>query len=410
MRKIVIASALSLLSVAAMAQESKPQLKWYGFVRNYAAVDTRESVAGTEDFFYYLPKDENIVDGVDLNERTSAKFAAITSRLGLDVTGYEFNGWKMGAKIEADFYNGVSGVTGTAVLRLRQAYATIAKDALSFKVGQAWHPLAADMPDVISLNTGAPFGPFSRTPLAQVEYKFLPSLTFTAAALWQMQYVSAGPSGASANYIKYGCTPEMYFGLSFAQDGFTGRVGLDVLSIKPRNVAGDKKVNDRITTVSPFLYAQYTDNLWTLKAKAVFAQAGEHINLNGGYGVSKINEDGSWEYTPTRNLSSWFSAKYGKKLQGVFFAGYVKNLGTVDSILSPEMLYFSKNSFANMNQMWRLTPTVIYNFGKLALGLEYEVTSVEYGSWDTDFAKGLATKDLHWITNHRVQAMLKFSF
>lgn len=58
-KRIVIAvSALSLLGTAAMAQESKPQLKWYGFIRNYAAVDTRESVAGTEDFFYYLPKDE----------------------------------------------------------------------------------------------------------------------------------------------------------------------------------------------------------------------------------------------------------------------------------------------------------------------------------------------------------------
>ena len=187
-KRIVIAvSALSLLGTAAMAQESKPQLKWYGFIRNYAAVDTRESVAGTEDFFFYLPKDEKIVDGEDLNARTSAKFAALTSRLGLDVTGYEFDGWNMGAKIEADFYSGVSGVTGTATLRLRQAYATIAKNDLSFKVGQAWHPMAADMPDVISLNTGAPFGPFSRTPLAQVEYKFFPALTFTATALWQMQ-------------------------------------------------------------------------------------------------------------------------------------------------------------------------------------------------------------------------------
>ena len=278
--------------------------------------------------------------------------------------------------------------------------------------------MAADMPDVISLNTGAPFGPFSRTPLAQVEYKFFPALTFTATALWQMQYVSAGPgtndAGVrySADFIKYSCTPEFYFGLTFAQNGFLARAGLDILSIKPRNVdqISKKKVNDRITTVSPFLYAQYSEGLLTLKAKTIFAQAGEHLNLNGGYGVSKINSDGSWEYTPTRNLSSWFSAKYGKKLQGVLFAGYVKNFGTAGTILSKDMLYFSKNSFANMNQMWRLTPTVIYNFGKLALGLEYEVTSVEYGSWGTNFAEGLATENLHWITNHRVQAMLKFSF
>lgn len=99
-----------------------------------------------------------------------------------------------------------------------------------------------------------------------------------------------------------------------------------------------------------------------------------------------------------------------KEASGSAFAGYVKNFGTAGTIVSKDMLYFSKNSFANMNQMWRLTPTVIYNFGKLALGLEYEVTSVEYGSWGTNFAEGLATENLHWITNHRVQAMLKFSF
>ena len=298
------------------------------------------------------------------------------------------------------------------MFRLRQAYATIAKDALSFKVGQAWHPLAADMPDVFSLNTGAPFNPFSRTPLALMDYKFAKNLSFTAAALWQMQYTSAGPSGASADYIKYSCIPEFYFGLNYSADGFVGRVGLDVLSIKPRTVdaVSGKKVSDRITTVTPFVYAQYSKDLLTLKANATFAQAGEHMNLNGGYGVSEINADGSWSYAPTRNLSAWFSATYGKKLQGVFFAGYAKNYGTATEILGPDFLYFSKNSFSNMNQMYRVTPTVMYNFGKLTLGLEYELTSVQYGSWGDNARFGLADVNLHWVTNHRVQAMLKFTF
>ena len=411
-KKFILAAAAALVGVAVSAQESKGSIKWYGFIRNYAAVDSRESVSGTDNLFYYLPKDVKIVDGEDVNAVPSARFAALTSRLGVDVTGYEFQGWKLGAKIEADFYNGLSGSTGTAVFRLRQAYATIAKDALSFKVGQAWHPLAADMPDVFSLNTGAPLNPLSRTPLALMDYKFAKNLSFTAAALWQMQYTSAGPSGASADYIKYSCIPEFYFGLNYSADGFVGRVGLDVLSIKPRTVdaASGKKVSDRITTVTPFVYAQYSKDLLTLKAKATFAQAGEHMNLNGGYGVSEINADGSWSYAPTRNLSAWFSAKYGKKLQGVFFAGYAKNYGTATEILGPDFLYFSKNSFSNMNQMYRVTPTVMYNFGKLTLGLEYELTSVQYGSWGDNARFGLADVDLHWVTNHRVQAMLKFTF
>lgn len=414
----MIAGAL-LVGTAFTVRAAEPHFKLYGFIRNYAVLDTRESVAGTEDFFYYVPKDENIVGGEDLNAVTSVKFAALTSRLGVDVVGYELNGWNIGAKIEADFYSGVSGVTGTATMRMRQAYATIARDALSFKVGQAWHPMAADMPDVISLNAGAPFGPFSRTPLAMAEYRFAKDFTFSAAALWQMQYTSAGPGASdtgmrsSADFIKYSCIPEFYFGLSYSDAGFVARAGLDVLSIKPRNVDAvtRKKVNDRITTVSPFLYVQYSKDLLSVKAKATFAQAGEHLNLNGGYAVSQINTDGSWEYTPTRNLSTWFSARYGKKLQGILFAGYVKNYGTAEQIVDFGHIYFSKNSYSNMNSMYRVSPALVYNFGKLALGIEYELTSVQYGSWQlADLQNALASGNRHWVTNNRVVTMLKFTF
>lgn len=281
------------------------------------------------------------------------------------------------------------------------------------------------MPDVFSLNTGAPFGPFSRTPQVTFDYALGDNISFTGSALWQMQYTSAGPAptGSSANYIKYGCTPEIYAGLNYKDDSFLFRLGVDVLSIKPRVNDGKKKVSDRITTVSPFFYGQYKSGLFTAKLKTVFAEAGEHMNLNGGYGISKINSDGSYEYTPTRNSSSWVSLCYGKKVQWILFGGYVKNFGTKDDLegavsgYSPSAnLYFSKNSFSNMNQMWRITPTVIWNLGKFALGLEYEITSVQYGEYATigDVKcigkNGLAEDNLHWITNNRVQALVKFSF
>ena len=301
--------------------------------------------------------------------------------------------------------------------------------------------MAADMPDVFSLNTGAPFGPFSRTPVAQFDASFGKNFGLTAAAIWQMQYPSQGPDGKSANYIKYGCTPEFYFGLNLTAGGFLGRVGVDVLSIKPRNTGkvavdgGDPvtvKVKDRITTVSPFVYLQYKTKLgdvpFSVKAKTIYAQAGEHVNLNGGYGVSAMNEDGSWEYTPTRNSSTWVSLSVGKKFQGVLFGGYVKNFGTAKPLIDDKghagyssSLYFSGNSFSNMNQMWRLTPTFMYNLGKFTVGLEYELTSVQYGKYYkykegektvscVNSSNGLATEDLHWVTNHRVQAMVKFTF
>ena len=69
-----------------------------------------------------------------------------------------------------------------------------------------------------------------------------------------------------------------------------------------------------------------------------------------------------------------------------------------------------------MNRMWRLTPTIIRNIGKFALGIEYELTSVQYGDYkNLDGIKligknGLAEDNLHWVTNNRVQALMKFTF
>ena len=424
MKRTIVSTLLLVLCVSVFAQDKTGTLKPYGFVRNYFAFDTRESLAGTEDFFFYVPKDVNITaDGTDLNEQPTFRFAALTTRLGVDLVGFEYEGFKIGGKIETDFYSGVSGVTGTATLRLRQAFATIGKNNWKVTAGQTWHPMAADMPDVFSLNTGAPFGPFSRTPQVKLDWNVAEGISFTGAAIWQMQYTSAGPAGASANYIKYGCTPELYFGVSYSEKGFTGRIGVDMLSIKPRWNNGVKKVSDRITTVSPFVYAQYKKDLFSVKVKSIFAQAGEHFNLNGGYGISAMNQDGSYEYTPTRNSSTWVSLAYGKKMQYILFGGYVKNFGTKEDLYGSDgtyapaaNLYFSKNSYSNMNSMWRLTPTLIRNIGKFALGIEYEITSVQYGDYKTiDGVKclgknGLAEDNLHWVTNNRVQALMKFTF
>ena len=86
-KKIIFAIALLAATLSAAAQETAPKFKWYGFIRNYAVADTRESIYGTEDFFYYVPKDIKMVNGTDLNAQKTFAFAAITSRIGLDVTG-----------------------------------------------------------------------------------------------------------------------------------------------------------------------------------------------------------------------------------------------------------------------------------------------------------------------------------
>ena len=412
----------------AVKEHLENHFKFYGFIRNYFSFDTRESVSGTGNLFYYLPKDQNLnANGEDLNQQSQLRFLALTSRAGVDVSGYHVGNVHFGAKIEADFYAGLTGSTGTANMRLRQAFATVAWKELpmcgeqtaqvGLKIGQAWHPMAADHPHLFSLEVGAPFGPFSRTPLFQMDADLGKHWTITAAAIWQMQYTSSGPAGSSADYIKYGCTPEMYAGVTYKTNGFLVRAGVDMVSIKPRITGTDSqgvtvKVKDRITTVSPFVYLQYSYKLFSVKAKTIYGSAGDHFNLMGGYAKVAENADGSWEYAPTRNSSSWLSLSVGKKWQGVLFLGYMKNFGLADGVSSDPIdkanIYFCKNGFANINQMYRINPEIMYNFGKFTVGLEYQYTAVQYG--DNFNNKALATDNLRWIGNSRVQAMVKFTF
>lgn len=385
--------------------------KLYGFIRNYFAYDSRDSYAGTDDLYYYMPKAADWSStGEDLNAVPSFRFAALTSRVGLDVSGYEIIGYKIGAKVETDFYCGLSGNTGTATLRLRQAYFTVDKKGRSWKVGQAWHPMAADLPDIFSLESGAPFNPFSRTPQVTLEYSFTKGFSLTGSALWQMQYTSTGPEGASANYIKYGCTPEFYLGANLKNDWGLLRVGGDILSIKPRRYDSEKTktVSDRITTYSIYEYGQAKFSDFTIKEKVVFANDGSHMNMIGGYGVTSENEDGSWSYAATHNLSGWVTATYKPKTcrwQPQLLGGYVWNFGTAKQIVTGKT-YF-KNCATTMRQMYRIQPEILYNLGKLSFGLEYMLTAVEYGKSSTYMC---ATSGFYWVFNHRVQVMAKFTF
>ena len=474
---ITIAAVLSfgLVSTSAAEKEQKPEpknhFKLYGFVRNYFVFDSRESVSGTGDLFYYLPKDVKFVDGIDIHNTPSLSCLALTSRLGVDVSGYSIGNVHFGAKIEGDFYAGLSNstnanagayfsgntkISGTAQARLRQAYATVtwkdlpfsekAKASVALKMGQAWHPMAADFPHLFSLEVGAPFGPFSRTPLVQMDATLGNNWVVSGAAIWQMQYQSNGPIGNSASYMKYGMTPEVYAAVAYKTKGFLVRAGVDLLSIKPRvlgtvdletSEAADNqqpitktvRVSDRKTSILYYIYAQYSKGKFGVKAKSTYGQGGEHMNLMSGYAKVGECQDGSWIYESLRNTSSWVSFSYGKKWQAVLFLGYIKNLGLAEKVNAPYLsksdVYFCSNGFSNLNQMYRVNPQVIYNIGKLNVGLEYQWTHVQYGDYlngkyeiagkfyeikDGLNKRGLATENLHWVGNHRVNLMVKYNF
>lgn len=427
MKKLILSFfALAALSTALLAQNETPaKFKLYGFIRNYAIFDSREVKAGTEDLYFYMPVDENkLANGTDLNATPSFRLLSLTTRLGLDVSGYQFGSMKLNGKVEADFYC-KSG--STAILRLRQAYIGLTWDKLGknaensflLTIGQTWHPMAADMPHIVNLETGAPFNPFNRSPQIMANYSFGKKVTLTAGAIYGMQYLPVGPTSnddlkvtKSANYMKYGLIPEIYAGITLKPtSSFTAKVGANLFTIKPRWKDGLGPLSDRLITVSPFVFLQYTGkNGLQIRAKSIFAQAGEHMNLLTGYGVSKINNDGSWEYTPMRSTASFISAQYGKKWQVMGMIGYMRLLGTSEDLIDTDHYWFNNSGVSNICQMFRATPTLAYNLGKLTLAIEYNLTGVQFGAKSSMDAKGLVQDNLHWVLNHRILTMAKFTF
>lgn len=440
MKKSII--SLTLMAILPLgrdilAQDTLANLKNkitpYGFFRTAAVFDSRESKAGSEDLFYFVPMDLSYnLEGQEIYSNPSFKSYAITTRLGLDVSGYQYGSMKVNGKIETDFYlmNG-----STASLRLRHAYVNVFWDAigymenkLSIKAGQSWHPMAADQPYCVNVETGAPFTPFNWSPQLMFDFTINGGVTLSAGALYPMQFLPTGPQGESEKYVKYGLIPELYAGISYADKYFQVKAGADFISLRPRIRTLDhnyseelpydegSRVKDRINMISPFVYFQYSEGPFKFNAKSVFAQGGDHLRLMGGYALYDWRDPFQYMYTQLRSSVSFISFSVGNKVQFMCMGGYMRSLGTqhnlpVDSNdhCLPSSIYYSSFGSKNIAQMFRATPTLAYNAGKLTVALEYNNTSVQYGDINKldGFARPL--EDLHWVMNHRVMAVLRFS-
>ena len=418
MKKGIIIFAAALLSVStAFAQEEKPaHFKLYGFIRNYITADTRAVNAGTEDLYFYMPKGHDMSGTLDLNDGFNWRFVSLTTRLGLDVSGYKWGTMGVSGKVEADFYY-LSGSTPT--LRLRQAFMKLNWDnnPLSLTIGQTWHPMAADMPHMNNLETGAPFNPFNRSPQLTADVNLGAGFTLTASMLYLNHYLPTGPAGKSKDYYKYGM-PEFYLGIAYKSAKVLAKAGLDMVNMRPYRTIADWRVQDgnaptievksMLHTFSPFVFFQFTNGKFQLRAKSILAQSGEHLNLLSGYGVHSFNDNGTIEYTPMQDWASFVSFQYGKKFQVMGMLGYMKQLGTTKDLVD-NSVWMNTAADVHIQQAFRATPTVAWNLGKFTVSLEYNLTAAEFGSGARN-NRGMFTGDKEWILNHRFICMTKFNF
>lgn len=427
----------------APAKPKKVTVTPYGFVRNYFNYDSRNTYTVIGGEYNMIPYDEKWngteaqcaaagVERTDLNDVAKAQFLAITTRFGLNLAGPEVLGAATSGKIEADF-GGFS--TTNSVLRIRHAYVKLNWDngnglRQELLAGQTWHPLSGDiMPECLGMAAGAPFRAHSRTP--QLRYIFTSGrLGFTAAALYQLQYMYNGPSYSDGKWSSTNSTsfafnavvPELFLGVQYKDDHVYTQLGSTCQTIRPRNFGYTSggiayRVDETLTSFTPTFYFQYTEGIFSAKFRTMLAQNTSHVNQLNGYGVTDVLADGSWEYAPLKATISYLDFAVGKKYRANLFFGYMKNLGAdkdlynfgTDEAVSHRIFMKGSGNFTGLSSIFRIAPSLNYNLPHFNFGLEYEWTACRYGE---QAANGsiLDNDKLHQVANNRICVLVKYNF
>lgn len=420
--KIIVLLTLIILSgfqIKAQEASQKPTISFYGFVRNEFFVDTYKGIDGAHEQYYLLPiyvgKDAN---GEDINEQTSANLSAVATRMGANISGPEIFGAKSVANLEFDFGGIVS--SEPTLFRIRKAYTALKWEKSSLLMGQTWHPFwGGDIfPTVGSLNTGAPFQPFNRSPQLRYDYK-MGNLKLTGAAVYQLQYTSRAlnsshqstPSQAKRN----GVVPELIANVEYRKEAVVLGAGISNNITKPKmtvtNDAGDLyKADEKLSSMAYIGYVQYKKDKLKFLLKGTYGQNLKHLLMPGGYGIAtRDGITGEETYTNYNNASTYMNIVYGKKWQVGLMAGYGVNMGTQDALANIGGAAVTTGLFQTIQNFNRVSPHVALNVSKLRLVLEYERTSAAYGAGTFQFEDGLYS-DTHVATNNRVVFMMMYFF
>lgn len=352
----------------------------YGFIRTDFFAQSRNTKTSVLDLFplYAMPQELN-ADGEDLNNRASAGLYSVTTRIGSHF--YAPGIWgakKTYGRIETD----LSGGTDFVFLRLRQAYVQLNWEHTDLIVGQTWHPLftLSVMPNVMSINTGAPYQPFNRSP--QIRYTYSSEYwKILGAVSYQTMYKTVGKDGPSIQYQKDAIIPNVSVGAEYRREHFLGGIVGDYKAILPERYIFDsdsvKHLNNNLLhSFSGAAYLAYQKGLFKTTAKAVYGQNLSDHSIIGGFAIGPNHE-----YVAYNSFSSFMTLSYGKLHLLDFFVGYSENLGASKSIDNSYHFYgfgvIDQNVIGNM---YRTSLMYTYNPKDWRIGLEVEYNNVGWGN------------------------------
>lgn len=400
-KKMILVLSLIAAAGAAFAQTDKPQpvfgISFSGFIKTDLFYDSRQTVNIREGHFLLFPKGEQLDPaGRDTNARSGFNILSIQTRLVGKITGPDALGAKTSGLIEGEFFGTADGDTNG--FRLRHAIVKLNWKATELMVGQFWHAMFITdcFPDVVSFNTGAPFQPFSRAPQVRLTQAF-GRWSVIATALSQRDFASNGPEGVSSVYLRNAAVPEFNLKAQYASKNEKAGtetligLGVDYMTIAPRiTTESGYKTSESLGSAAAMAYVKRRMPGWTLKAEVVYGQNLHHLTMIGGYGVNEITDRVSktQRYTPLDTISAWAEIQSnGTRWQTGIFGGYARNLGSTRPIIGQ-----SYGRGVNIRDLYRISPRLIYNAGKLRLAAEAELTSAAYGTPDARGKVGAATR------------------
>ena len=412
MKKLIVLFYF-LIPFLALAQDAnKFGIKFSGFVKNDFIFDSRQVESIREGHFLLYPLNVKYdADSADVNAQANFNILSIQSRLVGNITAPDALGAKTSGLIEAEFF-GTSNADING-FRLRHAYVKLNWKSTELLMGQTWHPMfqTSCYPEVVSFNTGVPFQPFARNPQLRITQKFW-KFNLLAAFMAQRDFTSNGPEGATSKYLRNSAIPDMHVQLFFKsanedkQSEFVAGIGGGYKFLKPRLVTDSNyKTTEKVGGLSAIAFIKHKTKYITWKLEGVAGQNLYDLMMLGGYAVqwdttaATIARDDR-SYTTLNVFSVWGEVFATiKDWQFGVFGGYTQNMGSLHNIASWDKSTYYYTRGRDIGYIYRISPRVVYNVGKVRLALEGDYTTAAYG---TDINSRGEVSNLSPVSNIRV--------
>jgi len=368
--------------------EEKVTVKISGHVWAESIFDTRQTVSTRDGDVLLYPANEVFdANGEDINAKSNFNMLTLHSRVRLKITAPRFLNAKVTGLIEGDFVG--STQAHISMFRLRHAMIKLNWEKSELLAGQYWHPMfTTDVyPLVVSWGAAVPYFPLERSAQLRYSYSASENSKFSIAASTQLQYLSSGPNGPSADYMRNSAVPE--FNLTYVlglKSKFLIGANVGYKTLKPQlsYTLGNLtfKSKESIGSYHLNLFSKIEIKKAAIRLGTIYGQNMYEFVMLGGYGVSGTNISGEETYTNITTGSYWLDFDSGfltEKITLGLFAGYTKNFGSDDPITGP--VY----ARGGIDSSYRISPRIIYGNGNVRIRGEVSYDNVAYGIPDENY-------------------------